>query len=104
MRKAIESLDKQQIKRQKNSTQLNKNSKANEAMNVNGGIDLTSKEYLQTKNSGEAIKFHINPAQLSQLQNALGFVPVIINIQPMPDIRSFLGLNQPSTVVISKHD
>ena len=27
---------------------------------------------LQTKNSGEAIKFHLNPAQLARLQNAQG--------------------------------
>ena len=29
---------------------------------------------------------------LEQLQNAPGFVPVIINIQPMNDLRLFLGI------------
>ncbi len=60
-----------------------------------GGIDLTSDKALTVQNNGQGIKFHIDPAQLEQLQNAPGFVPVIINIQPMTDIRTFLGLNQP---------
>ena len=49
--------------------------------------------HLQTRNNGGEIKFHLNPAMLKQLQNAPGFVPVIINIQPMTNIRAFLGLN-----------
>jgi DNA mismatch repair ATPase MutS/CheY-like chemotaxis protein len=58
-----------------------------------GGIDLTPAHMnLQIRNTGEAIKFHIDPAQLAQLQNAPGFVPVIINIQPMRDLRAFLGV------------
>ena len=40
------------------------------------------------------IKFHLDPAQLQQLQNALGFVPVIINIQPLKSLPDFLGLKQ----------
>lgn len=67
-----------------------------QAMNGNntGGIDLTpANKVLQTQNTGESIKFHLNPAQLAQLQNAPGFVPVIINIQPMINLRQFLGLN-----------
>jgi len=39
------------------------------------------------------IKFHIDPAMLQQLQNAAGFVPVIINIQPLRDLSVFLGIN-----------
>ena len=58
-----------------------------------GGIDLTSADMnLQTQNNGQAIKFHLDPAQLEQLQNAPGFVPVIINIQPMKDLKQFLGV------------
>ena len=57
-----------------------------------GGIDLTSNKFLQTNNSGGSIKFHLDPGMLQQLQNASGFVPVIINIQPMTDLRGFLGL------------
>ena len=33
---------------------------------------------------------------LQQLQNATGFVPVIINIQPMTDLGEFLGVTPPS--------
>ncbi|MBF0570972.1 MAG: hypothetical protein HQL12_03775 [Candidatus Omnitrophica bacterium] len=59
-----------------------------------GGIDLTlANMNLQTQNSDGEIKFHLDPAQLMQLQNAPGFVPVIINIQPMTDLRQFLGLD-----------
>jgi hypothetical protein len=59
-----------------------------------GGIDLTPANMnLLTKNGGEAIRFHLNPLQLQQLQNAPGFAPVIINIQPMTNLRMFLGLN-----------
>ena len=53
-----------------------------------GGIDLaTVKDKIQTD---DIIRFHIDPAQLAQLQNAPGFVPVIINIQPMRDLQGFL--------------
>ena len=57
-----------------------------------GGIDLTSNKFLQTQNAGAGIKFHLDPAMLEQLRRAPGFVPVIINIQPMTDLRVFLGL------------
>ena len=67
-------------------------SSANDALK--GGIDFnTDKMNLQVQNSGGEIKFTIDPAMLEQLQNAPGFVPVIINIQPMNDIRDFLGLS-----------
>jgi signal transduction histidine kinase/ribosomal protein L21E len=58
-----------------------------------GGIDLTpAKMNLQVQNQGDEIRFHLNPAMLAQLQNAPGFVPVIINIRPMTDLGQFLGL------------
>ena len=47
-----------------------------------------------SNNNGGEIKFHLDPAMLKQLQNAAGFVPVIINIQPMTDLRQFLGFNK----------
>ena len=68
------------------------------AMNVlslktNGGIDLnSSKMNLLVQNSGQGIRFHIDPAMLQQLKDAPGFVPVIINIRPLTNIRTFLGL------------
>jgi hypothetical protein len=58
-----------------------------------GGIDLTPANVnLQIQNNIGEIKFHLDPAMLQQLQNAPGFVPVIINIQPMTDLRKFLGV------------
>ena len=60
-----------------------------------GGINLSpANKVLQIQNGGMGIKFHITAAQLAQLQNAPGFVPVIISIQPMLNLREFLGLNQ----------
>jgi transcriptional regulator with XRE-family HTH domain len=69
-----------------------------------GGIDLTPANMnLPTKmdsrfrgndkegnGNDNGIQFHLDPAMLKQLQNAPGFVPVIINIQPLTDIRTFL--------------
>ena len=49
---------------------------------------------LQIKNNGKGIKFHLDPAQLAQFQNAPGFIPVIIHIQPMTNLRTFLGLKE----------
>ncbi len=64
-------------------------------LNKNGGIDLTHANMnLQTQNNGGEIKFHIDPAMLQQLQNAPGFTPVIINIQPMKDLKVFLGIGE----------
>ncbi|MBF0123192.1 MAG: hypothetical protein HQL21_07315, partial [Candidatus Omnitrophica bacterium] len=60
---------------------------------MKGGIDLTpSKMDLQTTGSGEGIKFNIDPAMLKELENAPGFVPVIMNIQPLESLPMFLGL------------
>ncbi len=65
----------------------------------NGGIDLTpARMDLQTKvvdsrfrGNDKGIQFHLDPAMLAQLQNAPGFVPVIINIQPLNDLKAFLA-------------
>ena len=57
-----------------------------------GGIDFTT-NYIQEQNSGEMISFHLDPAMLKQLQNAPGFVPVIINIQPITNLQYFLGIS-----------
>ena len=66
------------------------------AMVKPGGIDFKADKMnsiFTVQNTGSVIKFHIDPALLKQLQNAPGFVPVIINIQPMNNLRQFLGLN-----------
>ena len=58
-----------------------------------GGIDLTSGEKaLAVQSSNGGIKFNMNPAMLPRLENAVGITPVIINIQPMIDLKLFLGL------------
>ncbi len=58
-----------------------------------GGIDLTpARMDLVTHNSFGAIKFHLDPVMLQELQNAKGLVPVIINIQPLKSLPEFLGL------------
>ena len=58
-----------------------------------GGIDLTPANMnLQAQNSSGEIKFHLDPAMLKQLQNAQGFVPMIISIQLMVNLRQFLGM------------
>ena len=58
-----------------------------------GGIDFNAdKMDLQLQNAGQEIKFHIDPSMLQQLQDAPGFTPSIINIQPMASLRAFLGL------------
>jgi hypothetical protein len=59
-----------------------------------GGIDFTAnKTPLEIQNAGEGIEFHLDPAMLRQLQNAPGFVPVIISIQPLNNLREFLGID-----------
>ena len=87
-----------EIAKKQNSNVKKKIAGQDEAMNIaknnkTGGIDLTPANMnLQTRNNGGEIKFYLDPAQLAQLQNAPGFVPVIINIQPMTNLRMFLGL------------
>jgi hypothetical protein len=72
------------------------------AMNP-GGIDLT-KVKVDSRLRGNdnrmvgndsGIKFHIDPAQLAQWKNASGFVPVIISMQPLGNLRKFLGCDAP---------
>lgn len=68
--------------------------RTNKAMiTKSGGIDLTSDKALSVQNNGQGIRFHIDPAQLQELQNAPGFVPVIINIQPLNNLKLFLGID-----------
>ncbi len=73
------------------------------AMQAKGGIDFNAdkvdsafevkkdpREKLGTRN--EYMSPFFDPAMLKQLQDAQGFMPVIINIQPLTDLRMFLGL------------
>ena len=66
-----------------------------------GGIDFTNANMnLQTQNIRGEIKFHVDPAMLQEYQNASGFVPVIIKIQPMTNLRRFLTSTLPGSVEV----
>ncbi len=68
---------------------------AGSGIDVTGGIDLTPADRaMQIQNSGGAVKFRLDPARLEQLRHAPGFSPVILNVQPMTDLKLFLGLKQ----------
>ena len=94
-------LDKTQ---QRNFIESVKAAYRDRAMTVYGGIDLTPARMNLQTNTGPGggavgIKFHLDPAMLRQLQNAPGFVPVIINIQPMNDLGKFLGVNDAEKLI-----
>jgi len=56
-----------------------------------GGIDLNAGTMdLDVRSNGEGIALRMDPARLKQLQQAPGFVPVIINIAPVADLKAFL--------------
>jgi len=58
-----------------------------------GGINMAPANMdLQIQNAGGAIKFHMDPAMFQRLQNAPGFVPVIISVKPLGDLQRFLGI------------
>jgi len=57
-----------------------------------GGINLgAGKNPLVIQNGGQGIAFRLNPAQLQQLQNVPGFVPVIVTFRPITSLNRFLG-------------
>ncbi len=62
---------------------------ADQAQTVHrGGIDLTS---VKVGANVSGIQFHLDPAQIARLQKVPGFVPVIIRIRPLLNLRRFLG-------------
>lgn len=68
---------------------------AEKKLSSTGGIDFNSdKMDMQVQNNGKDIQFQIDPAMLRQLENAPGFKPVILNIQPMQDLQLFLGIKK----------
>lgn len=61
-----------------------------------GGIDLSLLQAdSHVQGHGPGIRFQIEPDELRKLENTTGFVPVIINIQPVTNLRLFLGLQAP---------
>ena len=78
-----------------NSAMLSASSWAhvNKAMTNEGGIDFKSatvNEALHVQSNNDEIRFHLDPAMLQQFQNTAGFIPVIIDIQPVSDLKAFL--------------
>ncbi len=58
-----------------------------------GGIDLTSAAMnVETRNGGGEIRFTPDPALLEVLRGSPGFVPDIMDIEPMTDLKSFLEI------------
>ena len=58
-----------------------------------GGIDLTSDKALRVKSDGPGgIQFNSDPAMLQQLQNVPGLELGEIILQPMIDLKQFLGI------------
>jgi N-acetylglutamate synthase-like GNAT family acetyltransferase len=65
------------------------------AVDAPGGIDLDpGKMDLKTRSSsGQGMAFNIDPQMLDKLKLADGLTPVIINIQPLSDLKQFMGVN-----------
>ncbi len=62
-------------------------------MDNTGGIDLTPERLgLETISDNPGLVFRMDPAVLERYQSAPGLEPVIINIQPMDNLSSFLGI------------
>jgi predicted unusual protein kinase regulating ubiquinone biosynthesis (AarF/ABC1/UbiB family) len=69
-----------------------------------GGIDFNPEEmHLQVQNNGGAIKFNLDPSMIQQLQNAPGFSPIIIDMQPLNSVQMFLGLNDSADKMAAVH-
>jgi hypothetical protein len=66
-----------------------------DAAGITGGIDLTPERMdLQTTGDGKdnAMEFKFDAAEIQRLEKVPGFVPVIMDIQPVNDFWGFLGL------------
>ncbi|MBF0511452.1 MAG: hypothetical protein HQL13_03890 [Candidatus Omnitrophica bacterium] len=58
-----------------------------------GGVDFTLHQIrLRIQKIGHKIRFIINPVLLKQLENLMGLVPVIIKIEPIMNIKSWLSV------------
>ncbi|MBF0619695.1 MAG: hypothetical protein HQL19_05955 [Candidatus Omnitrophica bacterium] len=65
---------------------------------TSGGIDLSAERMnFSIQNQGGAVQFKITPEQLEKFKNALGFVPVIMGVEPMDNLSAFLMINQQPT-------
>jgi hypothetical protein len=61
----------------------------------NGGVDFSSaSENLKVQNTGEGIKFHIDPAMIQRFKNTRAIMIGSIAIQNFESLPKFLGLDQ----------
>jgi hypothetical protein len=63
---------------------------------LKGGIDLSSEANFKIRNNGQDIKFTIDQAMLEQLQNAPGFMPVIVSFHLLSNakVEDFLNFKE----------
>ncbi len=74
--------------------------KPRELLKEVGGVDLSNtNKNLNTESPNGKIEFYIDPAMLREWQDAPGFVPVIVDIQPVPNMYEFFGINAPKTMM-----
>ena len=74
---------------------------ADAAQVVQGGIDFNPNQInMNVQDNGHEIRLNVDPAMLQRFENAPGFVPVILDIQSLPDLKMFLGV--PSEVSTGK--
>lgn len=83
--------DEELINKKRFFDEVDRLSSQDNAQITNGGIDLTSPD-IQAEDKNNKIIFNVNPAMLTQFQNTPGFVPVIINDEPLINLRYFLEL------------
>jgi len=92
--RVVGTVDKDKLKKEAPAGIVVQTSGTKKDLIQKGGIDLSpAKINLKTQDNGYGVTFNLDPAMLAQLQNARGFVPVIISIQPLNNIQLFLGLN-----------
>ena len=73
---------------------LNSDASQQTRIDKKGGIDFDpDRMELQSRSNGDEIKFKPDPVLLRQLQDTRGMSPVIVKIQPVGDLKFFLGIN-----------
>jgi hypothetical protein len=85
----IIALYQQHLKNQANSY----DSSMSSVFEQKGGIDLNPVDQTLRVKADSALRFQIDPAMLEEYRAATGFTPVIMNMMPFVDLRTFLGLN-----------
>ncbi len=70
---------------------------------AHGGIDLNAGTLdLRVQESGDSVRFNLDPAQLQRLQDASGFAPVVTDVHPLESLSQFLGMIPPEARVAGR--